>query len=108
MQPITISVPLNGMTQAGNIQLAGRPLVKTPNGVGTIRSTSVNIDGREVLIPTIYDNSLHTVDEAIARYMATGKHLGIFDTPAHATNAGEYLSNLQGRNYGLGALPKGQ
>jgi hypothetical protein len=100
--PMTTDAPLRGMTKVGNIDLANRPLVKLGNGeIGTIRSMGINVDGRETLIPTIYDGKAHTSKEAIDRFYKTGKHLGVFDTPENASQAGRYLSEQQGRDYGL-------
>ena len=94
-RPMTIDAPLRGMQQVGNISLDDRQVVDN----GTIRSMSVNIDGKEILIPTIYDGKLHNEKDSINRYLKTGMHLGIFDTPQNATSGGKYLSNRQNNNY---------
>ena len=96
----TTDAPLRGMTQQGNISLNNRPLVNTQdNQQGTIRSMSINVDGKEVLIPTIFDGKQYSEEDAIQRYFKTGMHLGMFDTPQNATQGGKYLSNTQNRNY---------
>ncbi len=76
----------------GNIDLAAQPRVKNPDGTtSTVRSISINIDGREVLIPTVVGNRVVSDDEAIREYERTGRHLGMFDTPQNAT---AYASQL--------------
>jgi hypothetical protein len=92
----------NGLIEAGNIDLNSRPVVKQKDGsIATVKSTSVNFDGREVLIPTISDDGRAlTTDQAIDQYRATGKHLGIFSTPDAATAYAKDLSAAQGRQYG--------
>lgn len=49
-------------------------------------SMSVNIDGKEVLLPTVDPRGREmSEDEAIKSYIQTGKSLGEFDTPEDAT-----------------------
>jgi hypothetical protein len=99
-----------GLIEAGNIDLNARPVVRLPDGsIATVKSTSVNIDGQEVLIPTVSDDGrMLSEDEAIALYEKTGKHLGKFDTPSNATTYAKQLSSQQGRQYrtGLDLLPE--
>jgi hypothetical protein len=79
-----------------NIDLSKRPKVKLPDGrIGTILSKGFNIDGKEVLIPTIV-NGKHVSDkEAIDHYIKTKEHLGIYDSPEEATTAGKKLHDLE-------------
>lgn len=99
----TTNAPLNGMMHPGNISLDNRPLVKLPSGeTGTIKSIGINADGQEILIPTIYDGGYHNNQEAIDRFYKTGLNLGRFANPEASTKGGEFLSQLQGYNYGLG------
>lgn len=78
--------------EPGNIELRGRPKIANPNGgTSTVYSTSVNIDGREVLLPLADEGRILSEDEAVAKFKRTGKHLGIFATPEAAT---AYASKL--------------
>jgi hypothetical protein len=77
-----------GLITPGNIDLQKQPIVKNPDGSSsTVRSLGVNIDGQEVLIPTVaHDGSrILSDEEAIQQYKRSGKHLGIFDTPKNST-----------------------
>lgn len=90
-----------GMVEPGNIDLANRPVVKNQDGkIATVRSMSVNMDGKEVLIPTISDDGRTlSTDEAIAQYRKTGRHLGKFDSPQNATAYAKKLHGDQDRQY---------
>ncbi|RPH73589.1 hypothetical protein EHM76_05110 [bacterium] len=88
----------------GNIDLTARPQVVNPDGsVSTVRSMSFNEGGREVLVPTVSDDGrIMDNDEAIAQYLKSGRHLGIFRTPEEATAYAKRLSEEQARLYGGG------
>lgn len=90
-----------GLIQEGNIDIHNRPVVKNPDGsISTVRSMSTNIDGREVLIPSVSDDGrIMSDDEAIDNFMRTGKHLGMFDNPDDATAYAESLHNQQADEY---------
>ncbi|MEM8420625.1 hypothetical protein Q4S30_07090 [Morganella morganii] len=96
----------DGMTAQGNIDVHNRPVVKNQDGsISTVRSMSVNFDGKEVLIPTVSDDGrIMSDDEAIDTYLKTGRHLGMFSTPEAATAYAESLHNQQADEY----LPKEQ
>lgn len=90
-----------GLLERGNIDIHNRPIVKNPDGsISTVRSMSTNIDGREVLVPTVSDDGrIMTDDEAIDNFIRTGRHLGMFDNPDDATTYAESLHNQQAEEY---------
>ena len=92
----------DGMLEAGNIDLTKRPVVKNADGsISTVRSISVNFDGKEVLIPTVSDDGkILSNAKAIEQYKATGRHLGMFRSPGTATAYAEKLHKQQEKMYG--------
>lgn len=90
-----------GQLEPGNIDLSSRPIVKNSDGtISTVRSFSTNIDGREVLLPTVTDDGkIVSEKEAVQRFFKTHKHLGIFDTPENATTAAKAIHEDQARRY---------
>src|SRR4051794_2445682 len=76
-----------GLQESGNIDLTKRPTVQNPDGsVSTVKSFSINEDGREILLPQVSDDGrMMTEDDAVGQYHQTGRHLGMFDTPEEAT-----------------------
>lgn len=91
------------MIQAGNIDLAARPVVKNPDGThSTVKSASFNIDGKEVLLPTISkDGKNLTPEEAVAVYKKTGENLGVFKTSEAATKYANRLHEQQAHMYSV-------
>lgn len=87
-----------GMVEPGNIQLEGRPQVKNKDGsISTVRSLGVNIDGQEVLIPTVVNGKVVSNQDAIKHYMNTGEHLGKFKTPEDSTNYAIWLHEQEAK-----------
>ena len=61
---------------------------------------SINMDGKEILIPTVSDDGkILEPKDAIALFRKTGKHLGMFDTPENATAFAEQLHRDQEKLY---------
>lgn len=88
-----ISQPQAQQLDQGNINLYDRPRVVNPdNSISTVLTKSFNIDGKEVLLPTISDTGKKMTDkEAFDQYLNTGKNFGIFNSPEEAT---EYAIKL--------------
>lgn len=93
----------SGLIEPGNIDVHNRPKHKNPDGsISTVRSISVGTDRGEVLIPTIADDgTLLTNRQAIQLFQATGRHLGIYNSPANATRAAQALHEQQAREYAI-------
>ena len=90
-----------GQYGAGNIDLNHRQVVHNPDGsISTERSFSVNIDGKEVLLPTVIGGKIVSEDEAIQHYFDTGEYLGKFNTPQEADDYAQKLHERQEQYYG--------
>ncbi len=89
----------DGMLEEGNIDMSTRPLVKNKDGsVSTVRSTSINEDGKEVLIPTVSDDGrILTEKQAIDLYRRTGRHLGKFDSVEAANKYAQKLHESEAK-----------
>ena len=87
----------------GNIDLYNRPSVRNSDGsISTVRSMGINVDGKEILIPTVSDDGrIMSKEEAINQYRATGKHLGIFDSVDESNDFAKMLHNQQSEVYGM-------
>ena len=84
----------------GNIDLNNRQVVQNADGsISTERSFSVEIDGQEVLLPTVINGRIVSEDEAIDHYYQTGEYLGKFDTPEEADEYADMLHNRQNWYY---------
>lgn len=89
---------VRGLLESGNTgDLDNRPKVKNPDGsVSTVRSMSFSEKpGEEILIATANDGLVLSDEDAIARYHATGEHLGKFDSPENATAYADALHRSQ-------------
>lgn len=85
--------------EKGNIDLSKRQGVELPDGsIATIRSISINEDGKEVLIPSIgpkgenWDpKTREGLASAIEQYKNSGQHLGKFSNAQEADVYAEWL-----------------
>lgn len=93
----TINPTPAGLLEAGNIDLTNRPRVKNADGtISTVRSMGVNIEGKEVLLPTVSDDGrIMTNDQAVEQYRKTGKHLGVFKDAQSSNRYAQSLHNDQ-------------
>ncbi len=98
----------HGIVEPGNIDLTNRPRVHNPDGsISTVRSAGFNVDGKDVLLPTVSDaGGNFTFDQAVDNYRKTGKHLGVFDSPEHSTEYAKSLHEDQARLI-RGRMPQG-
>lgn len=89
----------------GNIDLTSRPTYRNEDGsISTVSSASYNIDGKEVLLPTVWvrDGKAYRSeddDEIVQRYRDTGEYLGKFDTPEAASEYAQALHEAQEQQY---------
>lgn len=100
-----------GQYGAGNIDLYDRPQYRNANGsISTVDSTSYNIDGQEVLLPTVWNRNgtpYHSGndEEILQRYRDTGEYLGKFSTVEEANDYAEKLHLEQQERYPSSSLP---
>jgi hypothetical protein len=83
--------------EPGNVDLAHRPHVKNADGsISTVRSVGVNLDGVEVLLPTVSeDGKILTPQQAVEVYRQTGKHLGKYKTVDDSNRAAQAIHQDQ-------------
>ena len=100
-----------GQYGAGNIDLYDRPQYRNANGsISTVDSKSYNIDGQEVLLPTVWNRNgtpYHSSndEEILQRYRDTGEYLGKFSTVEEANDYAEKLRLEQQERYPSSSLP---
>lgn len=93
-----------GLLEKGNINPYTRKVEHRKDGsIATVESFSVNMDGKEVLLPRVIDGKTVSMDDAIKHYEQTGEHLGKFDTPEHASDYAKKFHENQAYIYGPGA-----
>ena len=113
MLPQGASLMPDGMVAQGNIDMNARPRVKNADGsISTVRSLGINVDGQEVLVPTVSDDGrIMTNDEAIDMYRRTGRHLGKFANEAASSAFAQQLHNSEATKLdgqpSAAALPQG-
>lgn len=89
-----------GQYGLGNIDLNNRIIVYNDDGtISTERSFSTEIDGHEVLLPTIVNGTILSEEAAIQHYISSGEYLGIFDTVSEADAYAERLHKRQNWYY---------
>lgn len=93
--PIPYSSNANSLSgYSGNIDLSNRPRIQNADGsFSTEKSFSVNLDGKEVLLPTIINGKEVSKEDAINHYYQTGENLGVFNTPEEADVMAEKIHN---------------
>ncbi|HKE43893.1 MAG TPA: diguanylate cyclase [Steroidobacteraceae bacterium] len=93
------STPTADLITPGNIDLFAQPRVRNADGsISTVDSIGVELDGKEVLLPTVTPDGRHFVgdpqvvqQQAVDEYRKTGQHLGIFRTAAASDAYAERL-----------------
>ena len=89
-----------GLVESGNIDLLHRKIAPNKSGMySTIRSISINDDGRIFLIPTVVNGRVVSDQKAIEHFQKTGEHLGRFASEAAANRYAEIAHNQGARFY---------
>jgi hypothetical protein len=115
LEPAHASAFPVGMLEPGTqnpFDYAKYPKVRNPDGsFSNVKTTSFNIDGQEVLLPTMVggknlrqikpDGSVDD-SQVIQRYRDTGEHFGTFDSPESANAFADKVERLMQRE---GAQP---
>ena len=63
--------------------------------VSTVRSISIGVGDKTILIPTVVKGRVVSNDEAIKHFRATGEHLGVFKDQQSADTYAETLHEQQ-------------
>lgn len=85
-----------GLVEPGNIDLYRQPRVKNPDGsISTVDSVSFGDEnGIETLLSQVLPDGRHVTPKiALQEYLASGKHLGKFDSVDSADNYAKRLHN---------------
>lgn len=94
-----------GQYGVGNIDPYNRPQYRNADGsISTVDSTSFNIQGKEVLLPSVWmkDGKAYRSsdgDEILQHFYDTGEFLGVFDTVDAANSYAEKLHDAQDYYY---------
>ena len=98
----TVGSP-QGLLTPGNIDIANRPVAHNKDGsISTVRSISISVDGKEVLIPTVINGKVVSNQAAIDHYMKTKQNLGSFSSVAAANKYAVGLHDQQAKMYSGG------
>ena len=81
----------------GNIDLENRPKVWDKEGhYSTVKTITIEMDGKTILIPTIINGETYSNKEAIEHYKKTHEHLGVFKNKEDADKYDEQLHKRMG------------
>lgn len=84
----------------GNIDLNNRQVLNNNDGTfSTENSSTIEIDGKYIVIPTVIDGKQLDIEDAIDHYMNTGEHLGMFDSLKEADTYAQLLHERQEELY---------
>jgi hypothetical protein len=98
---------IQGLITPGNIDVSKLPAIKNADGsVSTVRSISIEEDGKTYLIPTVIDGKVVSDDEATASFNKTGKHLGVFSDTKSADAYAQQLHESEAQRVGADASGK--
>jgi len=97
--PVAQNNPPAGMIAPGNIDLTNRPVVNNPDGTtSTVRTITIEDDGKTILIPTVVNGKIVSNQEAIDHYKKTGENMGTFSSEDAAEEYDKDLHNRMGWN----------
>jgi hypothetical protein len=91
---------LDDLVKPGNIDVNNRPVVENKDGsISTVRSISVEMDGKNIVLPTVINGQIVSDEEAVNHYRQTGEHLGIFSSSYAANKFARALHKEQDKTY---------
>lgn len=95
-----------GLIAEGNIDLNDQPVVKNKDGtVSTVRSITIEEDGRFIVIPTVTPwGEVITDKQAVDLYHEEYKHLGVFNTQEDADNFAKRLHESEAKRVKSGGV----